>query len=348
MFFGVPTLNELDTGLSAHPKKAKGDETVLPSPWPFGPRLKASLFQCFTMPNGARHWTFTWNAYGDSDVSRIENFDTHAPGKVVYCIAGKEIGASGNPHLQGFISFEKRSSLTQAQTILGGKPHLEICRSIPHAIEYCKKDGNYVQFGTPPTDKPNGTRNEFQGFIDAVKGGVRDRKVLRETHANIMARYPRYAEAILRDHRVKQDITILPLRAWQQLVLDYISQPIHPREVVFVVDTKGNAGKSYLAALVESQYDNVQVMRPGKVADMAHEYDETTKILIVDVPKSKVEHFQYDFLECVKDGRLFSPKYDSLTKRFPSPHVLVFMNEEPDDSKLSSDRYKYIPVQQEN
>lgn len=296
------------------------------------------------MPNGARHWTFTRNSYTDSDVSRIKDLDTNAPGKVVYCIAGKEVSSTGTPHLQGFISFQKQTSFTQAQAILGGKPHLEICRSIPHAIEYCKKDGDYLQYGTPPANQLNGTRNEFQGFIDAVKGGVRDRKILRETHANIMARYPRYAEAILRDYRVKQDIVILPLRAWQQSVLDYIINPVHPREVVFVIDEKGNAGKSYLAALIESQYGNVQVMRPGKVADMAHEYEETTKILIVDVPKSKVEHFQYDFLECVKDGRLFSPKYDSLTKRFPTPHVLVFMNEAPDPTKLSDDRYKYIDV----
>lgn len=294
------------------------------------------------MPNGARHWCFTWNSYSDSDVSRIENLNQTTSGKVVYCTAGKEVGASGTPHLQGFVSFQKQTSLVQAQAFLGGKPHLEICRSIFHSIEYCQKDGDYVQSGTPPIDKPSGSRNEFQRFIDAVKGGVRDRKILRETHANIMARYPRYAESILRDYRVKQDISLLPLRAWQQHVLDYIASPVHPREIVFVVDTKGNAGKSYLAALVESQYDNVQIMRPGKIADMAHEYDETTKILIVDVPRSKVEHFQYDFLECVKDGRLFSPKYDSLTKRFTSPHVLVFMNEEPDMEKLSVDRYVFI------
>lgn len=296
------------------------------------------------MPNGARHWCYTWNNYSDTDVTRVETLTTIEPGKVVYSLAGKEVGASGTPHLQGFISFKKQTSIVQAKKILGFEAHLEICRSISHSIKYCKKAGDIVQCGTPPTDKPIGTRNEFQCFIDAVKGGARDRKVLRETHANIMARYPRYAEAILRDHRVKQDIPILPLRAWQQRVLDYIAEPVHPREIVFVVDSKGNAGKSYIAALVESQNDNVQVMRPGKIADMAHEYDETTEILIVDVPKSKVEHFQYDFLECVKDGRLFSPKYDSLTKRFTSPHVLVFMNEEPDLTKLSADRYAYITI----
>lgn len=317
--------------------------TVTLAFWPPSPSIISLI-----MPNGARHWAFTWNSYTDDDVARVQDLDTNVTGKVVYLIFGKEVGASGTPHLQGVVSFQKRTTLAQAQTILGGKPHLEICRSLSHAIEYCKKEGDFIQRGTSPIDKPNGARSEFQCFIDAVKGGIRDRKVLRETHANVMARYPRYAEAILRDHRSKQDVPILPLRAWQQRVLDYLSKEVSSREVLFVVDSKGNSGKSYLAALIESQHEFVQVMRPGKVADMAHEYSDTTKILIVDVPRAKTEHLQYDFLECVKDGRIFSPKYDSNTKRFDPPHVLVFMNEEPDPTKLTDDRYVYVYPDSQN
>jgi len=62
----------------------------------------------------------------------------------------------------------------------------------------------------------------------------------------------------------------------------------------------------------------------------------------VDVPRSKGEHLQYSFLECVKDGLLFSTKYESVMKQFDPPHVFVFMNEEPDQKALSEDRYHYI------
>lgn len=80
-------------------------------------------------------------------------------------------------------------------------------------------------------------------------------------------------------------------------------------------------------------------MLPGKAADMAYEYNPNTKILCVDIPRSKIETFQYSFLEAVKNGRVFSPKYESTTIRFNPPHVLVFMNEEPNMEALSEDRY---------
>jgi len=56
--------------------------------------------------------------------------------------------------------------------------------------------------------------------------------------------------------------------------------------------------------------------------------------------KSKQGDFiQYDFLEELKNGYVFSPKYESKNKSFPTPHVVVLMNEIPDKSKLSEDRY---------
>lgn len=77
---------------------------------------------------------------------------------------------------------------------------------------------------------------------------------------------------------------------------------------------------------------------------MAHCYKITTKILIIDVPRSKAEHLQWSFVEQVKDGQLFSPKYESAMMYFEPPHVLVFMNEEPDMTQLSADRWKIIRV----
>jgi len=54
-----------------------------------------------------------------------------------------------------------------------------------------------------------------------------------------------------------------------------------------------------------------------------------------------MEYLQYSFLESVKDGMIFSPKYDSTTKFMEQKcHVVVMCNELPDISKLSRDRYK--------
>ncbi len=56
----------------------------------------------------------------------------------------------------------------------------------------------------------------------------------------------------------------------------------------------------------------------------------------------------YDFLESVKDGMVFSTKYESVVKTLGKVHVVVLMNEMPDMSKLSDDRYQIINVRQTN
>ena len=44
-------------------------------------------------------------------------------------------------------------------------------------------------------------------------------------------------------------------------------------------------------------------------------------------------------MENLKDGRLFSEKYEPRIKRFKPPHKFVFANRWPDFSKLSLDRW---------
>lgn len=297
------------------------------------------------MPNGARHYAFTLNNYSSDDVNLLTAAaDTS---DVCYLIFGKEVAPSGTPHLQGHVYFDKRKSIRQAKTILAVGAHFTVARSIQHSVEYCKKDGDYREFGTPPdVSNSSGERNDLQSFRDAVASGVTDLPRLRETHPCVMARYPRFALAVIRDLRPKITVPTFDLRPWQASVVELVSQEPSPRKIHFIVDQTGNAGKTYIGDFLESTQEKVQVMKPGKVADMAFEYDENTLVLIIDVPRSKMDNFEYmySFLESIKDGRLFSPKYEPVTKRFKTPHLLVMMNEEPDYKALSEDRYDVIQV----
>ena len=73
---------------------------------------------------------------------------------------------------------------------------------------------------------------------------------------------------------------------------------------------------------------------------MAHVLDSTNKVVFVDAPRSKQgEYLQCDFIEELKNGYVFSTKYESRFKRFHPPHVVIMMNEMPDMTKLSEDRY---------
>jgi hypothetical protein len=290
----------------------------------------------------AKHWQFTLNNYTQDEYERICELGVHAT--VEYLIVGEEIGASGTPHLQGHISFVSQRRFRQVKNWVSPRAHLEVVRLLRSHIEYCKKDGSYREFGTPPSSAlaASGKRNELDLFRATVATGVFGSPELREKHPNVMARYPHFARAIVRDLFPQGEFPNLPLRAWQQRVVEIANQEPHPRKIYFVIDRVGNVGKTYLAGFLRRNLEKVQILKPGKLADMCLMYRIETKVLIVDVPRSKSEQLQYAFLESVKDGMLFSGKYESQMKFFTPPHVFVFMNEEPDMKALSVDRYEYI------
>ena len=122
---------------------------------------------------------------------------------------------------------------------------------------------------------------------------------------------------------------------------------VHPRKITFVIDERGNSGKTWLSGVIRRRYEEkVFLCLPGRKADMVYALNTlgySPHVCIIDAPRSKQgEYLQYDFLEELKNGRVFNTKYESRMIEFPIPHVVVMMNEEPDMTKLSSDRYNLI------
>lgn len=309
-----------------------------------------------------RNWCFTLNNYVEAElVSLCQRLSEKE--KVRYAIFGKEVGKEGTHHLQGYVSFSRPQRLTAVKKVVGDRAHVEISKGTEEQnIIYCSKgeqssDEYASQGSTGPnygrnavvqefgTRKESGKRSDLDDFKDAVKDGVVDHRRLLEEHSHVCAKYPRFVQSYIRSKVPLPEIEDFTstLRAWQQRCLDIISTPPDPRMIIFVYDEEGNAGKSWLAQWLLQEKEFVQVMKPGKIADMAYEYNEYTQVFILDCPRSKQgDVIQYDFLENIKDGMLFSPKYESVTKRFKPPHVFVFMNEMPNLFKLSHDRYFII------
>jgi len=84
--------------------------------------------------------------------------------------------------------------------------------------------------------------------------------------------------------------------------------------------------------------DAVQVLRPGRDPDLAFLIGRAA-IYCVDVPRVNVGNVPYSLLEELKDCFVQSTKYKCLAKEPEPAHVLVFMNEMPDLTKLSADRF---------
>lgn len=286
----------------------------------------------------SKNWCFTLNNYVAEDVNRLMSLGND----VDFLIFGREVGESGTRHLQGFVCFPSRKRLNQVIALLG-QCHCSIARNVKNSIEYCKKDGDYETVGVEPQIS-QGKRNDLELFKEDVKQGNLDLKSIREIHSEVYAKYPRFCIEYVNDNMEAQKVKEYPLHEWQSELNTYLNGEVNEREIVFVVDFEGNKGKSWFFRYYEQNHeDNCQIILPGKKLDMAMVLEGGKRVYMFDCPRSKQGEFiQYDFLEEVKNGNVFSGKYESKMKRFATPHVCVAMNEEPDMSKLSSDRYKII------
>lgn len=282
----------------------------------------------------AKNWCFTLNNYTPADIDRLSS----PLAGVEYLVFGKEVGASGTPHLQGTVCFQSRKRRAQVITIIG-QAHCTVTRFLAQSIDYCKKDGDFTEIGLAPQVK--GERSDLEEFKASVREGVTDLKELRELHSSVCARHARFVQDYVADNATKIRVPAFPLRDWQQELYTRLTHPPDEREIIFVVDLAGNKGKSWFARYYSDLHDsNTQIIVPGKKADMAYTVKESTRVFFLDCPRSKQGEFiQYDFLEELKNGYVFSPKYESVVKKLHTPHVVVLMNERPCMEKLSSDRY---------
>lgn len=289
-----------------------------------------------------RHWCFTVNNYTDNDVVEL----SAATPKYKYLIYGKEVGASGTPHLQGFVSFPNPVRVATLHGWFSNRGHWEVARDPRAAAEYCKKEGDYKEFGTSPAKsrEKQGRRTDLEALRDAINSGETCRKKLRQEFPDVCAKYPNFVSELILDSLPTPKLKCHPLREWQSKLLEILKRPVDDRTIHFVVDKSGNTGKSWFCRYHERNYGTSVILTPGKKADQIYAFismvNINTKVVFFDAPRAKqAEFIQYDFLEELKNGRLFNTKYQSRMVEFTIPHVVVMMNEEPDMEKLSKDRY---------
>jgi len=286
---------------------------------------------------GAKNWCFTLNNYTDADIERLNGLED----RVQYLIYGREVGENGTPHLQGFVSLSARKSMAQVKALLGGNPHVEVARNVPASIQYCKKEGNFHEIGQIAGGA--GSRSDLDAFKVDVKAGMLSLKAIRENHSDVYARYPRFCIEYVQDNFPGKTLPAHALRPWQAQLNATLNQEPDDRTITFIVDVVGNSGKTWFAHYYAQNHEKVQVLQPGKKADMCYALDPTIRVLFVDAPRSKQGEFiQYDFLEDVKNGYVFSGKYESRVKQLGKCHVVCLMNEQPDMQKLSIDRYNIV------
>ena len=115
----------------------------------------------------SRSWIFTIN-----NPTQEPTLESSGAAYITY---GREVGANGTPHLQGFVQFTNAKTRNAVRTKLAGA-HLEIRRgTITQAIEYCHKDGDTYEEGIRPLDpveKGNAEKVRWEHAREMAKTGI--------------------------------------------------------------------------------------------------------------------------------------------------------------------------------
>lgn len=316
--------------------------------WLVLPSSLLDLGTFFFLMSLAKRWVFTLNNFTPGEAA---DFDNWASTNAAYSVVGIERGANGTPHLQGFFILKRKRRLAQVKLIPGlGRAHLEICRgTAAQAATYCKKDGDFTEHGECPAGE-QGKRNDFETFKEWCKAcdSAPSESRLADEWPGLFARYPRaclkFVDLFCPKPMLVPDTA--ELRDWQLTLYDMLQQPADDRKIIFVVDAAGNVGKSwFIRYMLTKHSEDVQRLSVGKRDDLAFAVDETKKVFLFDIPREQLEYLQYSVLEQLKDGLIFSSKYESRTKVIRGHcHVVVMTNESPDMNKLSVDRYTLMII----
>lgn len=267
-------------------------------------------------------------------------------------MVGYEVGENGTRHLQGYVEILVPTRLGALKKVYP-KAHWEFSRgSSKENYDYCTKDGRFETFG------------EWESVLSARgtkrKSGLSTELILHKllsdegedikNSGSYLSRKRALDERVveIRELRVRHEqferYRDSLLYKWQLSVLQQLACQGN-RKILWITDIVGGHGKSHLAKILFYMYGYDLFDGVTRSCDIAWMISAKPVGFVFDVTRDDSSKFSYSTLEQVKNGYVMSGKYAGIKRLFSEVPVIVFANFDPDRSKLSSDRWQIVTVQ---
>lgn len=168
-----------------------------------------------------------------------------------------------------------------------------------------------------------------------------DAKEIEDLH--IETNREKYEKIILQETHIEE------YYPWQLKIKEILEGPVDKRKIYWIYDLEGNNGKSYFCKhlmLRKGKWGNIRYFCSGKLSDITFSIKQDVqnytiiKNFIFDIPRCKKDYIDFELLENLKNGSLFSAKYESYKLRVLIPTIIIFANSPPKQlNNLSIDRW---------
>lgn len=163
-----------------------------------------------------------------------------------------------------------------------------------------------------------------------------------------------YTKKMLND--MKHDFDDVEWHPFQKSILNICKNKPDKRAIYIIEDVdkikngeilkSGNIGKSYVCDKLDLDY-NV-IIADGKKDNIFNQIKthmdkgNMPNVIILDIPRQGKDYINYGALEQIKNGLIYSGKYEGGKCRYPSPHMFLLSNFRVDISQWSQDRIRFI------
>lgn len=254
-------------------------------------------------------------------------------------------------HIQAYVEFNGQVHFSTLKNMFEGARIDPRRGTAEQAITYCSKEETRVRGPfTSGVPRVKAAKLKLMDLLKMIEDGktVLDCHEIAPAETILNKKHMLEHSQLLNERKTKKHLEETfkeaSLRNWQEEAIEKLLKQ-DSRKVLWVVDEKGNTGKTWLSKWLFFQF-NAMILNNGKTADIAHAYDNQD-IVVFDFSRSQEGHINYGVIENLKNGCIFSGKYGSRQKIFVEPKIIVFSNFEPDMTKFSADRWDIMRLRQE-
>lgn len=266
-----------------------------------------------------------------------------------YVIYQYEAGETFTLHFQGYIELSKPARISSLKHGQLTYAHFEPRKGTrEQAKDYSSKDESRIAgpWSIGEWSGGQGSRTDLETATTSLLAS-RNLRELALQHPTTFVKFHGGLTRLLEVTRIVPEQPLPEWRDWQSEALGLLQGPPDPRKIHWFVDSEGGRGKSFLVRYLATNRGALPLSsgRHDRLLNAWNGEHIVTFDFSRDVASTggtdpnQHDRTPYAVIESIKNGVVFSGFFGSGPRIYAVPHVLCFSNFEPDQSKLSADRW---------